>query len=188
MKFYRYQPINKYTLSNLAQGKNWVANPFDFNDPFEFRMTEIYYTNSEGELTYLDEKSMKARILYKEKLGEIGVICYSSKEIDTLMYSHYSDHHMGMCLVFDVLPKNMISMRKVNYKDNLGNFHFSLNKDKLKDEIIRICTTKSTVWTYEDEYRQIFTNKHFLADYPGKLTEIIFGCCFSPLNNRTELY
>jgi hypothetical protein len=176
MKFYRYQPINKLSISNLAKGKNWVANPFEFNDPFEFRMTDIYYMNKEGVLAYLDEDSMKARIMYQNTIEKFGVICYSTIEPSTLMYSHYADNHRGMCLEFEVLPENLIGMKEVKYKDRLDEFNFTLDKTLLKEEIIKICTTKSKVWQYEKEYRQLFTDKHFYADYPGKLTGITFGC------------
>jgi hypothetical protein len=176
MKFYRYQPINKLTLSNLVKCKNWVANPLEFNDPFEFRMTDDSYLNSKGELTYLDETGMKARILYEENIKKIGVICYSTIEINTLMFSHYADQHKGICLEFDITDENLVAMKKIQYQEHFNTIKYSLDRDLLRNEIMNICTTKSKVWEYEQEYRQLFTNKHFHADYPGKLTGIIFGC------------
>jgi hypothetical protein len=176
MKFYRYQPINKLSISNLSKGKNWVANPFEFNDPFEFRMTEFYYMNRQGELAYLDEESANARIMYQNTIEKFGVICYSTIETSTLMYSHYADHHKGMCLEFEIPKENLKVMKEVKYKDSLDDFKFTTDKTLLREEIIKICTSKSKVWEYEKEYRQLFTDKHFYADYPGELTGITFGC------------
>jgi hypothetical protein len=176
MKLYKYQPITKYSLSNLSQRKNWIANPFDFNDPFEFRMSEIYYTNKDGKLDFLNVESANARILYKESLEKFGVVCYSSNALNTLMYSHYADHHKGMCLEFEIPNDKTKSIKRVSYKDQLEEFNFTFEKELLKKELIKICITKSKAWKYENEYRQIFYQKHFLANYPGKLTGIIFGC------------
>ncbi|MEN9702141.1 MAG: hypothetical protein RIR55_1483 [Bacteroidota bacterium] len=176
MKFYRYQPINKYTLTNLVKSKNWVADPMDFNDPFEFRMTDISYLDSKGELSYLDESGMKARCHYEQNINKIGVISYSSIENNTLMFSHYADQHKGFCLEFDVPKENLIGMKKIRYQDNFKTINYPLDRDLLKRELITICTTKSKVWEYEQEYRQLFTDKHFHAEYPGQLTGIIFGC------------
>jgi len=37
-QLFKYQPINKLTLSNLAQDKLWASHANAFNDPFEFRL------------------------------------------------------------------------------------------------------------------------------------------------------
>ena len=44
------------------------------------------------------------------------------------------------------------------------------------EEIKTIVTTKSIEWKYENEYREVFIAKNMLYEYPGELTEIIFGC------------
>ena len=176
MKLYRYQPINQKTLSSLVKEKNWVSDPLDFNDPFEFSYKEIYNANKQNELTYLEEDSRKVRHHYNEIVSNYGVVCYSSVEPNILLYSHYADKHRGMCLEFEVNNKRNANIKAVEYCIEFKRIAFSLENDKQKDELEMILTTKSKVWECEKEYRQIFDFKKDYADYPGKLTRIIFGC------------
>ena len=50
------------------------------------------------------------------------------------------------------------------------------NKSKIHEEILRIVTTKSKEWAYEQELRQVYIMKNMKYEYQGKLVQIIFGC------------
>ena len=176
MKFYKYQPINKYTITNLAKSKNWVAQIIDFNDPFQFRMKELNQYDPTGKLIHIDERKIKNHNFYKNSIENYGVVCYSTNECSTLLFSHYADNHKGMCLEFDVRSEDVLGMKKVNYKNELIDLKYSIDPDERKQEIINICTRKAKVWEYENEYRQLFTKANFYTDYPGILTGITFGC------------
>lgn len=176
MKFYRFQSINKYSLQNLTNQKNWISDPFGFNDPFEFSFyDDILIDNEKDEFRYLNPIEKKQAEVFKNKINEFGVICYSSDCFNILLWSHYADNHKGMCLVFDVSKNNIHKLHKVNYQNQFPNVNL-LDDLNSRDEIIKIVTTKSTVWNYENEYREILTNKNTHYKYPGKLTEVIFGC------------
>jgi hypothetical protein len=176
MKLYRYQPINELTISNLIQGKNWVSDPLNFNDPFELRVTEIKNSNNNSELVYLDEQSRYMRVKYNEIVSSHGVVCYSKVEPNLIMYSHYADKHKGMCLEFNIPSKNNYKLKKVKYCIEFEKIQFSLDPVIFKDEIEKIMTTKSIHWNSEEEYREIFASKECYSEYPGMLTGIIFGC------------
>jgi hypothetical protein len=176
MKLFRYQPINHKTLSSLVKEKNWVSDPLNFNDPFEFRFTEINHANKQNELTYLEEENRIVMQQYKEIVSNYGVVCYSSVEPNILLYSHYADKHRGMCLEFEVNYNKNANIKAVEYCTEFKRITFSSENDKQKEELEMILTTKSKVWQCEKEYRQIFDFKKDYADYPGKLTRIIFGC------------
>ncbi|PHR70585.1 MAG: hypothetical protein COA67_08140 [Lutibacter sp.] len=174
MKFYRYQTINKLTLQNLSNQMNWVADPLEFNDPFEFSLHEEYYTNSEGKQEFL-ELNHKQRIKnIQNQIKNFGVVCYSTKYSNILLWSHYADNHKGMCLVFDVKEENISFMRKISYDKKLP--FVGHKSDISHEDIISVVTTKSSDWLYEYEYREVITKKKILKDYPGDLVEIIFGC------------
>ena len=176
MKFYRFQSINKLTLLNLTNQKNWISDPFGFNDPFEFSFYDnVLIDNDKDEFRYLNPIEKKQAEIFKNKINEFGVICYSSDSFNILLWSHYADNHKGMCLVFEVLKKDIHKLHKVNYQNQFPDINL-LDDLNSRDEIIKIVTTKSNEWNYENEYREILTNKNAHYKYPGKLTEVIFGC------------
>lgn len=61
MLLYRYQPINKLTLTNLSRQKNWVADPLDFNDPYEFHLKEEYTSEVKKDQRFSFVESHKNR-------------------------------------------------------------------------------------------------------------------------------
>lgn len=172
MNFYRYQAINKLTLQNLSNQKNWVADPFEFNDPFEFSLIDKYHHNEKGEIEGLEKNHLEKIKSIANEISSFGVVCYSSNYTNNLLWAHYADNHRGMCLVFDVAKEKVPSLYKVAYSKKFPFVGMSANYK----EIIPVVTTKSIDWSYEEEYREVFIMKNMLYDYPGKLTEIIFGC------------
>ena len=62
MKFYRFQSINKLTLQNLTNQQNWVADPYEFNDPFEFSFHDEIFP-SPTELIDLIDLNKKGHLL-----------------------------------------------------------------------------------------------------------------------------
>lgn len=175
MEFYRFQPINKLTLQNLNNQKNWVADPYEFNDPFEFSLYEEIMIDEYGDYRFLNIEEKANAMKFKEAINDYGVVCYSSNCYNNLLWSHYADNHKGMCLVFNVSQKNEKDLLKVNYQENFPEVNLIDGLDS-NDEIIKIVTTKSKEWEYEKEYRQVFLFKNMLYEYPGELSEIIFGC------------
>ena len=175
MKFYRFQTINKLTLQNLTNQKNWVADPFEFNDPFEFSLYDSYLIDKNGEARNLTHIESANIMKFKDSVDNYGVVCYSSDHYNILLWSHYADNHKGMCLVFDVNKDNIKGLYKVNYQKNFASINLT-DDARTHEEILTLVTTKSIEWKYENEYRQIFVEKNILYEYPGDLVEIIFGC------------
>jgi len=175
MNFYRYQAINKLTLQNLSNQKNWVADPFEFNDPFEFSLIDKYYHNEKGKIEHFEREHLERIKSIEDEISEFGVVCYSSNYINNLLWAHYADNHKGMCLVFDVPEEKVPSLYKVTYSKKFPLVGITEKSENYK-EIIPVVTTKSIDWSYEEEYREVFIMKNMLNDYPGELTEIIFGC------------
>jgi hypothetical protein len=175
MKFYRYQAINKLTLQNLSNQKNWVADPFEFNDPFEFSLIDKFNYSTEGKIEPLEKQQLERIQEIQDEISEFGVVCYSSDYINNLLWAHYADNHKGMCLVFEVPEEKVPSLYKVSYSKKYPLVGINENTEGYK-EIIPVVTNKSIDWAYEKEYREVFIMKNMLNEYPGQLIEIIFGC------------
>lgn len=173
-QYYRYQPINKQTILNLNNQKNWISDPFEFNDPFEFSLFEHEYQDDEGDIIKMSSEEVDVVKGYKESINDLGVICYSSNQYNLLLWAHYADNHRGMCLVFEVESKES-KLYNVCYQERFPSVDLACDSKNL-EEVLKIVTTKSIDWKYEEEYRQVFITKNMLYDYPGKLVEIIFGC------------
>jgi hypothetical protein len=172
MLLYRYQPINKFTLENLIHKKNWASTVDKFNDPFEFQLRSDYIidTNSH-KLVYLSNEEKEIRKKVKESIKNFGVVSYSETENNTLLWSHYSGNHKGMCLVFEITNEQKSGISKVNYQERISSIKFE-HDTRIQD----LLTTKSKDWSYEREYREIFEigGQHY--PYPSELKAIIFGC------------
>lgn len=183
MKLLKYQPIDKQRLSALVKKKIWVADPRKFNDPFEFTLTGPYKWDG-SKIVYLNQDEFNNRQRIFNEISAYGVISYSiadgfndgTQEGTKLLWAHYGDDHKGMCLVFEVPNSNKKGVRKVIYQDSYPEINYEVHDENLRDEIIKIITTKPHEWEYEHEYRQVFTKKEYLEEYPGELKEIIFGC------------
>ncbi|KAF0235917.1 MAG: hypothetical protein FD181_3155 [Prolixibacteraceae bacterium] len=176
MHLYRYQPINKLTLTNLSIQKNWVADPLEFNDPFEFHLKEEVLSNKQKEIKLSHVERYENREKIKKLISNFGVVCYSSFDDSKLMWSHYADSHKGMCLVFEIPKENLkFGFVKVEYSEEIPSAYFDVNNADNWAQLIKIVKTKSIEWQYEKEFRQVFMEKKVYENYPGKLIEIIFG-------------
>ena len=116
-------------------------------------------------------------LLYK-RLGENRIYCLTPIPDSTLMWSHYADHHRGICLEFDK-DSDLIGMSlQVRYRDTYPEL-LPQNRD-----VLALVLTKSSDWSYEQEFRIIASTINtpaklhgdFVMLPDGALTAIIVGC------------
>lgn len=152
LKLYKFQSLNRNSLSALLAKAHWVAKPSSFNDPFD----------TDPELTDLSRED-------KEKLKNIGVVSLSANPASTLLWAHYADNHKGFALGFqlwvDEIPENLIEVQYVS----------EIPKSSAHGELKDIVKYKASEWSYEDEYRFIYDQGNQLVKYPMKLTDVVFG-------------
>jgi len=181
-RLYKYCSINKNSIEALTLEKNWISDPLFFNDPFEFTMpSDTRYCGETQKILMLSERELENRNIMKALTDQFGIICYSYRNDNILMWSHYANNHTGMCLAFEpILPYNnprvgmaFGHLNKVKYDKIVPSTNFA--NFEIKDIIDLFCT-KSEDWAYEEEVRQIFDVKSQYVEYPGVLKEIIFGC------------
>jgi hypothetical protein len=89
-RLYRYMRFNSDWFTALFKnGTLYMPSPSQFNDPFDCN---------------LDDSIRLAFI-------ECAVGCFSAKPDDVLMFSHYGDHHRGIC--FGIDPGLMVESMSV---------------------------------------------------------------------------
>src|SRR3546814_3862280 len=93
-----YHFVNcEYGLQDIARRRLKVATLADVNDPFE--MLSLNLKDSGLRVTL-----GKARKEFGERRG---MLCFSRGWRNPFQWSHYADHHRGLCLGFDV-PYRML--------------------------------------------------------------------------------
>lgn len=103
-----------------------------------------------------------ATILMSNFLKSRGVSCFSEKNNDLLMWSHYGGRYKGFCLEFSTSSPPFDKAIKVKYQDSLPELnvasllHSGLKRDiKDEDQVLELFCTKSLAWAYEAEWRCI---------------------------------
>jgi len=116
------------------------------------------------------------------------VYCLSVLPGSTLMWSHYSANHRGICLEFDKNNTLIEKARPVRYKDSYPEW----TPQGAMDDLLALVLTKSKDWCYEREFRIMGSlqggpaklDGNFVPLPDGALTAIILGC---ESQNQTEL-
>lgn len=132
-----------------------------------------------GELRNMFTNSAKG-VLHETRnnfLKDRGVACFSERNDDLLMWSHYGGRYKGFCLEFSTELPPFHNIRKVEYRTAMPKIDLMpmlLHDDY--DQIIDLFCTKSASWSYEQEWRSIHQNGGTLYTYePESLRSVYFG-------------
>lgn len=115
--------------------------------------------------------------MVQEFLRTRGVACFSEKNDDLLMWSHYGGHYKGFCLEFSTTSEPFHKCQEVRYVATLPRVSVrSILMDHDFHPVQDLFCTKSEAWSYEREWRAM----HYVAStqfcYPPEaLTGIYFG-------------
>jgi hypothetical protein len=119
-----------------------------------------------------------------EMLSGRRIYCVTPRPDSTLMWSHYAENHRGICLEFGVADNMLFRFaRKVQYRDEYPRWVPCDINDK-PDRVGELILTKSSDWSYEEEYRLISMDGHpflhlcgdFFRLPNGALKSVIIGC------------
>ena len=165
---------SQFALSNLAMRRLKVSRFSELNDPFELMAVDL--SN--------DDERRAMQGFHDQMDATKGVICFSSKWDNPVLWGHYADKHRGIALGFEVTD-NLL------FHANYENKRFLLPRDPVTrlakpDEatIQRILSTKFTDWQYESEWRFFIELSEaklegglYFEDFSDslKLTEVILG-------------
>ena len=115
----------------------------ELNDPFEL-------------LPYLRYEEFEKRKLYHNIRREVsknyGLLCFSKKWEEPLLWGYYADKHKGVAMGFEILKDNIF---KVEYKSESKRTKFELTNNQEENEklFLDLAKTKYIKWLYEEEYR-----------------------------------
>lgn len=203
-----------YTIDNLSKKLIYFSHPSEFNDPFDSKMYVSNKAKEEQWIPYLCKKydcdPDKAKIIMKDFkkwddgllspqkydiLNEIKaprVCCFSERNDSILMWSHYADHHKGICLCFRSvknfddyyiplrLPGSETPMnyalagvfKEVIYNnDPIPRINPLDDQVQIDKTISENLLTKFYDWKYENEYRIIHPDFLEYLESPQKSNE-----------------
>jgi hypothetical protein len=198
-RIFKYSNINDNLRSTLRDGYLWFSKPTEFNDPFDC-YTELVEFRQPGQhmkdiaadrYRHLPRTERRAigrnlaaqpafinqiyRELLKQTMNIMGICCFTTKNDNVLMWSHYANNHRGICLIFDPLVDlSYFLIAGVTYTDEFEPLNYFQNTD---DALMKMAVTKSLDWAYESETRVILPQQNGRRAFNKKaLKGVIFGC------------
>lgn len=122
-----------------------------------------------------------AERLIHEKVDDFlknkGVTCFSERNDDLLMWSHYGGRYKGFCLEFSTDYAPFDKIKKVEYTPVIPKIDLMpvLLHDEF-DQFINLFCTKSQSWSYEQEWRCLHMKAGTLFGYEAAaLRGVYFG-------------
>lgn len=189
----------------LIQSRLRLASPKDFNDPFDMA-AKIVIEGTRGEIrqrldTVYKDRGMKwavrqreiARVMlnlnegvvskaqewFRDRINAAGICSFGGNPRSILMWSHYADHHRGVCLQFEIARNLGIFALAfpVAYSEEYPVLNWVNEQEKIVDVLLR----KFIGWKYEEEQRIIIPELagKFIGFRSVALTGIIIGCSAS---------
>lgn len=139
MRLYHFLS-RKYGLLALQQRRLKIARISELNDPFEFLGWN------------LRDKDVRASIRKwkNDRDREVGIVCFSRKWSNPLLWGHYAEKHHGIVIGFDV-PDDSGAYHPVKYREE--RLSVPANRVLAEADLDDLLLTKFTAWRYESEYR-----------------------------------
>jgi hypothetical protein len=105
-----------------------------------------------------------------------GVTCFSEKNDNLLMWSHYGGRYKGFCLEFSTAVEPFEKIRKVAYRNVLPEVNLVQLLNQAVDLVETLFCIKAIDWSYEAEWRAFHMQAETAYYYPeGCLTGVYFG-------------
>ena len=141
MRLYHFLPP-QYTIEALRNKRIKVSIINELNDPFEF---QAGFSNSNSVLRQ-NFRDFKAKIS-----KEFGILCFSKRWNNPLLWSHYAEKHTGFALGFYMPDSKAI---EVNYTKDRPLFTWDKlpqNSRHTEQFLHKLIRTKFISWAYEEE-------------------------------------
>lgn len=195
-RIYHYSSYKTSVNDIITKQTLKFSNPISFNDPFDCseKILNVNYDRNLIDKTLKDMKynrrnrrnlktnEIKAQqnSIMKEEREKYKICCFSGKNDEVLMWSHYADKHNGICCGFEFpIDNDRFTIAPVNYKQSIEKLEGETDLYKI---IYYWLTTKSKFWEYENEFRAIMNAKNLSSNFEiiqyeaNCLKEIVFGC------------
>lgn len=184
-----FRPMSKYALCDLINNEITVCKPREMNDPFDTLLLKW------GEHKLDSKKDRKHIPPFVKSLDyfRIRAFCRINSQKgknrilkNVLMWSHYADKHMGMCIEYQ-FSSTFAKTENSTGVCRFRNVIYRSDRDRLSVEAGAINTdvsllTKHASWRYENEVRLItyLPNQegsfvHLKLDDGSRIKNIYFG-------------
>jgi hypothetical protein len=179
MRVFRFLPT-KYALQTLRTQEVKVSRFDDLNDPFELYGADLS-----------NPAHRRASKHKRQAADKFGLICFSQRWQNPLLWSHYGDRHRGVAVEFEVDDDLICEVRYSPYRLRLDIERKLAEGGFSEEDAIRIATTKSAHWKYEEEVRVFvelsgcrFSSGLFFERVSGQID--IVGLVLGPLCELSE--
>ena len=208
---YKYKNVNEsYLRDYLVNSRLYLSSRNQLNDPFDVKSDFVFGGGHKAVEKYLrrlkkDHKLTKKEVKpltlkfrtpkqaqnelrssFEQILDSSGLHSFAISPRSLLMWSHYSDSHRGICLVFDVIKDIdvFVPAMQVSYDSNYPIVDYG---DEFGEVLAKKAfLTKAKDWEYEKE-RRIFVvgkAKTYMRFIPQALVGIILGCQISDADRK----
>lgn len=202
-KIYKYQPATIQSLINLKSQSIYFNSASKFNDPFDCNIKLKFKNLNEEDLKKLKKYFLKdiRNEIHKQDLENLsasefveiaknvtdervdnfyknkGISCFSEKNNNQLMWSHYASSSKGFCLEFDTTIEPFQNIFPVEYEEIPSLLDLVKMITSKENYLLRkLLCFKSSDWAYEKEWRSFHneTNKSYVYK-SNALTGVYFG-------------
>ncbi len=169
MRLYHFTS-EKYGLLAIQNRRLKVARISELNDPFEFLGWNLQDA----------ARRTKLRQWKADRNAEFGLLCFSNKWSNPLLWGHYADRHHGMALGLEVPDGDLYS--PVSYQPR--RLPAPTGRELVDSDVHDLLLTKFSAWRYESEYRCfcrlidcIHEGVHYFEPFSAslRLAEVIVG-------------
>lgn len=165
--------FKKLSEQEIEEIRNAYINkpdiPFEVRDEFVNSSTQILRDK------FLEIANSTIHLEKQRFLQNNGVSCFSEKNDDLLMWSHYGDQYKGYCLGFSTEYEPFNKIRKVKYCSAMPKIDLVpvlLNNDC--SQILELFYIKAESWQYEKEWRSIHQKAGTLFTYMEKALQDVY--------------
>lgn len=199
---FKYKAYDQKHLKDIIVNSCLYMSSVDqINDPFDSQ-SNLHFDNSgtsrnnyltslikNNKVPYREREKLRNRLqspeiiqaelqkIRKNIVNNTGFFSFSAESKNLLLWSHYSNSHKGVCLIFDVAQDIDVFVQclPIKYSKDYPEVKYSEN---LKGDLINATfLTKADDWAYENERRIFNTDRAHqkLAFSPKALYGIILG-------------
>lgn len=168
-------------IDNELKKNNYDLKLFSSNDiigQFEIiaKMKNLDFDFAGLKENIQGEKEKMFSLLKETLSNKIRITCFTNKNDNILMWSHYANKHNGICVKYDLkdckellystFPVVYSSKRPSISKNEIliSSSETKVNEDKLLLLLIKSLLTKSDEWKYEEEWRCIIPTENLIFD------------------------
>ena len=183
-EFYKTVGQSKYVrilIDDELKKNNYNLNLFSSNDIISqlekiAKMQNLDFDFSELNENIQSEKDRMFSLLKNTLSNKIRMTCFTNKNNNILMWSHYANKHNGICVKYDLKDcKELLystfpvvySTKRPSISKNellISSSETKVNEDKLLLLLVKSLLTKSDEWKYEEEWRSIIPTENLILD------------------------